>query len=160
MPRGIEGPAAQSTKCWSSTHWFNSLRLGTFWYLYSGMHHRSRLFRPYRATAHAGIRGPCGLGAPNFFGLRCRSETINWGSSFTNARPGTTSKMAAFVKAINAKIRANPALSYFCSTRKSSLILSLRPAQNNNRPVIGQPPVACDCSVREARAPPPDRHSP
>jgi hypothetical protein len=26
-------------------------------------------------------------------------------------------KMAAFVKAINAKIRSNPTVSYFCSTR-------------------------------------------
>jgi len=34
--------------------------------------------------------------------------------------------MAAFIKAVNAKIRSNPTVSYFCSTRKNSSSLALR----------------------------------
>jgi hypothetical protein len=33
--------------------------------------------------------------------------------------------MAAFIKAVNAKIRANPMLSYVCSTRTSSPVLPI-----------------------------------
>jgi hypothetical protein len=36
------------------------------------------------------------------------------------------SKMAAAIKAINARIRANPVTDYICSTRKSSLALQDR----------------------------------
>jgi hypothetical protein len=41
-----------------------------------------------------------------------------WKQKPTTPFTSTTSTMAAFVKAINAKIRANPMLNYVCSTRR------------------------------------------
>lgn len=55
-----------------------------------------------------------------------------------NATTVFTVKMAAFVKAVNAKIRAHPVLNYVCSTREFTV--SIRNPPRAHRPVIGQPP--------------------
>lgn len=39
-------------------------------------------------------------------------------------KPLSTTNMAAFIKAVNAKIRSNPVTDYICSTRTSLLISS------------------------------------
>jgi hypothetical protein len=79
---------------------------------------------------------------PNFFGgcVEQLSTSVRSHADYNNLqkriatnpppklpRPSTIDIMAAFVKAINAKIRSNPTVSYFCSTRTSASFLNSCP---------------------------------
>ena len=60
---------------------------------------------------------------PNFFPPMLRYWNLHFATDHHDQLTRVnTVKMAAFVKAINAKIRSNPVLDYVCSTRKFSLL--------------------------------------
>jgi hypothetical protein len=100
-------------------------------------------------VAPAGGGGPCERGIPKFLPALaesdCEAEPSHRIASDVNIDRGQprskTSKMAAFVKAVNAKIRAHPVLNYVCSTRRSLLLLLCAAVYCQARvPVIGQFP--------------------
>jgi len=55
-------------------------------------------------------------------GIHRRDYSLNHTAALSDLSPVTnfkfTTNMAAAIKALNAKIRANPVADYFCSTRK------------------------------------------
>lgn len=96
----------------------------------------------YVHTSSGSVRIRCGN--PNFLPVLgspiSRSSTINSPGDDINAHANAeaTAAMAAFVKAINAKIRAHPVLNYVCSTRRF-MPSSFRARYTRvHRPVIGQ----------------------
>lgn len=84
------------------------------------------LTTPALKVARLGVRASQASRAPNFFPFRrlvlrlgnLRTRAIHRDRNDCSSSAGNNVKMAAFVKAVNAKIRANPVLNYVCSTRE------------------------------------------